>query len=393
MLKKISIAVACLFLLSLAGCAGQDTTAGSSENPPAAVRELSDSETASEAAANMKIGWNLGDTLDVCAADRDGDGLVNEHPEEGQEVDETLWGNSMTTPELFAHLKADGINAVRIPVTWRDHLGEAPDYQINPEWLARVHQVVDYAIAQDMYVILNIHHDGGGDPQFGAWIRNASSDYAGTAEKYTALWTQIAESFAEYPQNLIFESMNEVGFDHMAQPRAYEILNNLNQLFVKTVRKSNPERNLLIAGYWTDVEQTCSSLFQMPEDSEKDRLFVSVHYYTPWQFCVSTQQKTWGSPGEVRVMQANIRKLKETFIDNQIPVIIGEYGTMKSNDTASRVYFCEMLTKECSAIGIPCYFWDNGEEYDRNNFQWRTAGLIEALQHAVSGENYEVTKP
>ena len=117
-----------------------------------------------------------------------------------------------------------------------------------------------------------------------------------------------------------------------------------------------------------------------------------MHYYTPWQFCVSTQQKTWGSPGEVRVMQANIRKLKETFIDQNIPVIIGESGTLNNNDTASRVYFCEMLTKECYEVGIPCYFWDNGEEYDRINFQWRTPGLIEALQHAVSGENYEVTK-
>ncbi|MBR1529125.1 MAG: glycoside hydrolase family 5 protein [Oscillospiraceae bacterium] len=396
MLKKLSLLLSCMLLISLAGCAeaNQNPDSGTAETYLSAENQnqKQTQENALEAVYHMKIGWNLGDTLDVCAADRDGDGLVNEHPAEGEEVDETLWGNVMTTPELFEHLKADGINAVRIPVTWRDHLGEAPDYQINPEWLSRVHEVVDYALAQDMYVLLNIHHDGGGDPQFGAWIRNAASDYPGTAEKYTVLWTQIAESFADYPEKLIFESMNEVGFDHMAQPRAYEILNNLNQLFVKTVRKSNPDRNLLIAGYWTDVEQTCNNLFKMPEDSEKDRLIVSVHYYTPWQFCVSTQQKTWGSPGEVRVMQANIRKLKETFIDQNIPVIIGEYGTMKNNDTASRVYFCEMLTKECYEVGIPCYFWDNGEEYDRINFQWRTPGLIEALQHAVSGENYEVTK-
>ncbi len=392
MLKKLSLILSCIMLFSLTGCAAQNQNSVSPDNPPVLTEEVSAPESAMQAALNMKIGWNLGDTLDVCAADRDGDGIVNEHPAEGEQVDETLWGNVMTTPELFAHLKEDGINAVRIPVTWRDHLGDAPEYQINPEWLARVHEIVDEALAQDMYVLLNVHHDGGGDPNFGAWIRNASSDYPGTAEKYTALWTQIAESFAEYPQQLIFESMNEVGFDAVSESRAYELLNQLNQLFVKTVRKSNPERNLLIAGYWTDVEKTCSSQFQLPEDSSKNRMFVSVHYYTPWQFCVSDQQKTWGTPGEVRVMENHIRQLKEFFIDQGIPVIIGEYGTMKSNDTASRVFFCEKLTKLCFEAGIPCYFWDNGEEYDRINFQWRTPGLIDALRHAVSGKDYEVTK-
>lgn len=351
--------------------------------------------TSMELVSDMKIGWNLGNTLDVCAADRDGDGSVDEVPEEGEKVDETLWGNVMTPSGLFRELKADGINAVRIPVTWRDHLGEAPDYIIDEEWLERVHEVVDYAIDEDMYVIINVHHDGGGDPEFGAWIRNASRDYEAFEEKYTALWTQIAESFSGYSEKLIFESMNEVGFDGMMPRKSYDLLNGINQLFVDIVRSSggnNAERHLLIAGYWTDVKQTCSHLYKLPEDTAENKLIVSVHYYTPWEFCTTNRRRNWGSKGEVSVMQSNVEKLKNTFVEQGIPVIIGEYGTGMDNDTSSRVYFCEMFTKLCDDAGIPCFFWDNGEEFDREKMEWRTEGLIDALNRAVSGEEYDVVK-
>lgn len=385
MKKCVALMLAAVMSFCTASCSGQITDTSEVQVEPQAEMRISD----------MKIGWNLGNTLDACAADRNGDGRLDEAPADGEQVDETLWGNVKTTPELFAALKEDGINAVRIPVTWRDHLGEAPDYIIDAEWLERVHEVVDYAMDEDMYVIINVHHDGGGDPKYGAWIRNAAQDYESFEVKYTALWTQIAESFQDYPENLIFESMNEVGFDHMARPKAFELLNTINQLFVDIIRSSggnNPERYLLIAGYWTDTEQTCSRFYELPTDSIADRLIVSVHYYTPWQFCTTTQRKFWGSNHEVGVMEADVQKLKSTFVDQGIPVIIGEYGTGFGNDNASRVYFCEMLTKLCADAGIPCFFWDNGEEFDRVNMEWRTEGLIEALNRAVSGETYEVTK-
>lgn len=377
--------MAAVLMLSAAGC--EDNSGSSSSG---SMRDISSAELVSE----MKLCWNLGDTLDVCAADRDGDGRINEAPAEGEKVDETLWGNVMTTPELFEELKEDGINAVRIPVTWRDHLGEGPEYKIDVEWLERVHEVVDYAVDQDMYVLLNVHHDGGGDPKFGAWIRNASRDYEAFEEKYTALWEQIAESFSGYSDKLIFESMNEVGFDDLPRREAYELLNDINQLFVDIVRDSggnNAERHLLIAGYWTDTEMTCSKMYQLPEDPA-DRLIVSVHYYTPWEFCTTNIRQSWGVPHEVKTMQRDVDKLRETFVDNGIPVIIGEYGTGTGNDTSSRVYFAEMLTKLCYDAGIPCFYWDNGAEFDRVEFEWSTDGLIEAMQRAVSGEDYEVVK-
>jgi len=120
--------------------------------------------TSQQLVEDMTFGWNLGDTLDVCQADRDGDGKVNEHVEAGEKVDETLWGNPKATKELFTSLKKNGVNAVRIPVTWRDHMNRKGN--IDKEWMDRVQQVVDYAYSQGMYVIINVHHDGGGDRKF-----------------------------------------------------------------------------------------------------------------------------------------------------------------------------------------------------------------------------------
>ncbi|MDE6852233.1 MAG: glycoside hydrolase family 5 protein [Lachnospiraceae bacterium] len=160
-----------------------------------------------ELVQDMNLGWNLGNSLDSCVADRDGDGILDDTPSES--VDETLWGNSRTTPEIFTTLKNQGFNAVRIPVTWRDHLGDAPTYLIDEAWMNRVQEVVDYAYDLGMYVIIDLHHDGGDDTEFGAWIRKASTEKESVLEKYTAIWKQIAERFQDYSDYLIFESVNE----------------------------------------------------------------------------------------------------------------------------------------------------------------------------------------
>ncbi|WP_295207935.1 glycoside hydrolase family 5 protein [Ruminococcus sp.] len=337
--------------------------------------------TSMDLVKEMKLGWNLGNSLDVCNADRDGDGQVDEN---SAEVDETLWGNVKTTPEMFDQLKKDGFNAVRIPVTWRDHLSD--DYTIDEDWLNRVEEVVDYAYDRDFYVIINVHHDGGGDPDFGAWIRTeAVEDYDKFIEKYNKIWTQIAKRFENYSDKLIFESMNEVGFDDLGTNQAYELLNKINQDFVDLIRKqggNNPERHLLIAGYWTDIDKTCSKLFKMPDDPE-NRCIVSVHYYTPWEFCVCTNQHNWGSDDEVKTMENNVNKLKTNFIDNNIPVIVGEYGNCKGNDETDRVRFDELFTKLTYEIGVAAFLWDDGGVFDRTNLTWQSEGLVEALNGAI----------
>lgn len=353
--------------------------------------------TSAELVKDMGLGWNLGDTLDVCNADRNGDGKIDENSDN---VDETLWGNPKATQELFNQLKADGIKSVRIPITWRDHMGEAPDYKVDEEWMDRVQEVVDYARNAGMYVIINIHHDGGGDPNFGAWvITTASSDYDAFIQKYRALWSQIAERFKNYSDYLVFESMNEVGFDNLNMSDAFNLLNKINQDFVNIIRSSggnNDKRHLLIAGYYTDIARTCSSEYKMPEDPE-NRCILSVHYYTPWQFCINGNPPTWGSEAEVRELNRLFDMLNDKFISNGVPVILGEYGVNSAAENTSRIYWCESVVKKCTDLGIATFFWDNGEEVDRETYQWRTPELLEAIKegnaHKSDTSEPPITQP
>lgn len=371
-----------------------DTTKAN-ENKPSQTAGKMRNITSQQLVEDMTFGWNLGNTLDVCQADRDGDGKINEHVEAGEKVDETLWGNPKATKELFTSLKKNGVNAVRIPVTWRDHMDS--DGNIDREWMDRVQQVVDYAYSQGMYVIINVHHDGGGDPKFGAWIiEESQKDYNTFLKKYKNVWKQIAERFKNYSDYLIFESMNEVGFDTLYNKNkadAYNLINKINQDFVDIIRATggnNAKRHLLIAGYYTDIERTCDSLYKMPDD-KAGRCILSVHYYTPWDFCTCDIKHTWGTNSEVRQMETLIGKMKKNFVDKGIPVIIGEYAASGS-DLSSCIFFIEKLNKLCSDYGIATFIWDSGRQVNRKTYKWRTPQYLEALKRATSGKDYEVVK-
>lgn len=371
-----------------------DTTKAS-ENKPSQTAGKMRNITSQQLVEDMTFGWNLGNTLDVCQADRDGDGKINEHVEAGEKVDETLWGNPKATKDLFTSLKKNGVNAVRIPVTWRDHMDS--NGNIDREWMDRVQQVVDYAYSQGMYVIINVHHDGGGDPKFGAWIiEESQKDYNTFLKKYKNIWKQIAERFKNYSDYLIFESMNEVGFDTLYNKNkadAYNLINKINQDFVDIIRATggnNAKRHLLIAGYYTDIERTCDSLYKMPDD-KAGRCILSVHYYTPWDFCTCDRKHTWGTNSEVRQMETLIGKMKKNFVDKGIPVIIGEYAASGS-DLSSCIFFIEKLNKLCSDYGIATFIWDSGRQVNRKTYKWRTPQYLEALKRATSGKDYEVVK-
>lgn len=371
-----------------------DTTKAN-ENKPSQTAGKMRNITSQQLVEDMTFGWNLGNTLDVCQADRDGDGKINEHVEAGEKVDETLWGNPKATKELFTSLKKNGVNAVRIPVTWRDHMDS--NGNIDREWMDRVQQVVDYAYSQGMYVIINVHHDGGGDPKFGAWIiEESQNDYNTFLKKYKNVWKQIAERFKNYSDYLIFESMNEVGFDTLYNKNkadAYNLINKINQDFVDIIRATggnNAKRHLLIAGYYTDIERTCDSLYKMPDD-KAGRCILSVHYYTPWDFCTCDRKHTWGTNSEVWQMETLIGKMKKNFVDKGIPVIIGEYAASGS-DLSSCIFFIEKLNKLCSDYGIATFIWDSGRQVNRKTYKWRTPQYLEALKRATSGKDYEVVK-
>lgn len=363
-----------LVILSLVMVASAFTAC---EKKPGEMRDI----TTEELVKDMGFGWNLGNSLD---------GM----PEE------TSWGNPLATQELFDKLKADGVKSVRIPITWSDHIGPGPDYKISDERMDRVQEVVDYAYNIGLYVIINIHHDG--SDMSNAWLRKASTDYEGTLAKFKAVWTQAGERFKDYSDRLIFEDINELGFPDIEQNGAptqesFDILNDLNSEFVSLIRSqggNNEKRFLLVAGYFTDITKSAKGIV-MPDD---DRTFLSLHYYTPWRFCINGQNEDnttafWGSDADIQELERLFELLKTSFIDNGTPVILGEYGVNTKADPASRVYWLEAVTKICADMGIAPFFWDNGEEFDRKTNEWRTEGLVERFVRAASGEDYTVTKP
>jgi endoglucanase len=329
--------------------------------PGAAPVSLGDfSRSSPELLATLRPGWNLGNSLDV----PDG---------------ETKWGNPAATPELFAAVAKAGFKLVRVPVTWAPHLGGEPGYVIDTSWLERVAEVVGHARAAGLYCIINLHHDGADGGRGVGWL--ALKDAAGntTAEnnakvqaQFVAVWTQIAKHFANHGEELIFESMNEIHDGYgKPDPRHYAVINDLNQKFVDVVRASganNARRHLLVPGYNTNINQTIEG-FKLPTDPTKSRLSLSVHYYDPYLFTLEAKTHTWGVGardrddwGQEDFVVTQFDKLKTRYVDQGVPVILGEYGAVYQDggyDDYQR-YYVEYVTKAAVDRGIVPVYWDNG---------------------------------
>jgi endoglucanase len=319
---------------------------------------------------DMGIGWNLGNTLDAIGG-------------------ETAWGSPLTTQAMIQAIANSGFKSIRIPVTWMQHFGGAPGYVIDATWMNRVQQIVDWAVGAGMYTIINLHHDG---LSGSGWIEGASTNPTGVIAEYKALWSQIAQRFRCYSDYLVFESMNEVGFDDLSATAGYALLNQINSEFVTLVRASggnNAERHLLLAGYWTDIYRSAIGVV-MPNDS---RCILSVHYYTPYQFTILGNPTTWGSAAEVATLKADFALAKTSFIDHGIAVIVGEYGVVRTTEAASRVYWFEYVAKTAYDYGIAPFLWDGPDgEFNRTTLTWRTPGLLDALKRASSGQSYTPVK-
>lgn len=374
--------------IMLTGCRGAATSSsggltadqvfsggsGNSGEPPAAMVEL----TPQELVDNIRIGWNLGLALENC--------LTPDDPEDAV-ANETLRGNPPASSRLFERLVDCGVNAVRLPITWRDHTDD--EGNVDETWFNRVRQVVNYAYDSGMYVIITMYHDG----DSGSWLDCAASGREAALARYQRIWQQISEKFSGYNERVLFESVNSLDFSGVSEDGAYDLLNDINQLFVNTVRSSggnNPWRHLLISGYNADIMCSSDERFVMPEDPS-ERCILSVHYYIPVTFCTDGIQDKWGSNSDQIWMRGMVEQLRENFTDKGVPAMITEYGTAGS-DQPSRVFYCEMLTKLCRDAGIAAFLWDDGSEYDRKDFTWTTPGLIKALRRASGSTDYTPVK-
>ena len=345
-------------------------------------------KTTAEVVQEMGIGINLGNTFESCS------NWISSKEVKNYEV---AWGSPVITQEAIQGYADAGFGVLRVPVAWSNMMQE--NYTIHPDYMARVKEVVKWALDAKLYVILNIHYDGGW------WTDFADADKKDDCmTKYTRIWEQISESFKDEDYHLMFESLNEEGcWDSLwnrysgntnGKSEAYGLLNEINQKFVDTVRAgggNNKTRHLLIAGYATDIELTCDAEFKMPDDPE-NRCAVSVHYYTPATFCILEEdanwgkmQTNWGSPTDQALLRNNMDLVKTTFADKGIPVIIGEYGATRVARTEEVVHL--YLTSVCKAAlerGMCPVLWDtaSSQVYDRSQATFTDQTLIDQLNAA-----------
>lgn len=345
--------------------------------------------TALEATRLMGNGINLGNTLEACDNNV---GIKTNTPLSY----ETHWGQPKTTQAMIDGMKAAGFDTIRIPVAWMTnatHLYEG-DYTIDADYMDRVEEVVRYARKAGMYVIVNDHWDGGWYGMFGS---ESAETRALAMEAYKGMWQQIAERFRDYSDYLIFESANEeLGgrFDensplycsdsvvtYLNDDERYALTNEINQTFVDVVRATggnNATRFLLIAGYGTNIDQTCDDRFQMPKDTAVSKLMVSVHYYDPWSYCGASSAASatkWGKVSDYEYMDQQLAKMTK-FTEAGYGVVIGEYGALPCSDGLKD-----------NTLAYHTAFLDTCTKYNLTNCLWDCSGLYKRVSQTFADDD------
>ena len=373
-----------LAVLMLIPCVGSAEEAEAVDN--GVMRE---GLTALEATRLMGNGINLGNTLEACDNNV---GIKTNTPLSY----ETHWGQPKTTQAMIDGMKAAGFDTIRIPVAWMTnatHLYEG-DYTIDAGYMDRVEEIVRYARKAGMYVIINDHWDGGWYGMFGS---ESAETRALAMEAYKGMWQQIAERFRDYSDYLIFESANEeLGgrFDensplycsdsvvtYLNDDERYALTNEINQTFVDVVRATggnNATRFLLIAGYSTNIDQTCDDRFQMPKDTVDSKLMVSVHYYDPWSYCGASSAASatkWGKVSDYEYMDQQLAKMTK-FTEAGYGVVIGEYGALPCSDGLKD-----------NTLAYHTAFLDACTKYNLTNCLWDCSGLYKRVSQTFADDD------
>ena len=318
---------------------------------------------------DMGVGWNLGNTLDA----PDG---------------ETSWGNPITTKAMIDVVAKKGFKTMRIPVTWRNHLGEAPNYTIDKAWLDRVETIASYALQNDMYVIINIHHDE----------EIISPTYAKEYEStqvVKAIWSQVAKRFKDYDDRVIFEVLNEMrvkGSKEEWQGGTEEgrnCINKFNAAGVEAIRNAggkNDVRKIMLSPYAASATNVAMEALEIPKGDKN--IIVAVHSYAPYNFCQKEDNPklTWGTKADKDELDYEFANIKKTFIDKGYPVVLGEWGSKNNNNTDQRAIHAAYYAKGAIAAGICPIVWDDGgnfKQLNRQNRVWYFEDIVDAIVSAV----------
>ena len=341
-------------------------------------------DNAMQAAAKIRLGLNIGNTLEATGG-------------------ETAWGNPRITAAFVQFAKASGFNAIRLPAAW-NQFAEASTAKIDAAWLARIKEVVQYCIDADLYVLLNIHWDGG-------WLENnvTPDKQAANNARQKAFWQQIATTLRDVDGRLMFASANEPNVKTAEQ---MAVLMSYHQTFIDAVRATggrNAHRNLVVQGPSTDIELTTQLMTAWPTDTVTGRLMLEIHYYTPWNFTGMTKDESWGNQffywgagnrsatdtahnptwGEEASVDSLLGSMKTRFVDKGIPIVVGEFGAMDRSKTltgdalrlhqASRAAYYKAVTQRSRALGLLPFVWDTGGLLDRSRNTVLDAPVLAAL--------------
>lgn len=354
-MKKMKVTLALLLsMCMMAGCGQNEVSAPS--NKSISLSESSSSPTESEPEKvnkdfsimeyvdAMSPGWNLGNSLDATGG-------------------ETSWGNPAITKELISAIKASGYNSIRVPVTWNIYIDE--EYNIDPTYMSRVKEVVDWCLEEDLYVMINLHHDSW------EWISSYNKDKT-VIDKFNSVWTQISEAFKDYDMRLMFESVNEPYFDGGDQQA---MLDELNVSFFNIVRNSggnNDSRPLVIPALATSAEtKNCSDLMNTISGLNDPHIIATVHYYAPWTFSVNIA-------GSYKFDESIAKEIKTAFdvcydelVSKGVPVVVGEYGVLGTVEAGEYYKYINCLNEVTRGRGMTLMKWDNGGGFDRYGLKWR----------------------
>ncbi|NUP42168.1 MAG: cellulase family glycosylhydrolase [Streptomyces sp.] len=318
--------------------------------------------------AAMQPSWNLGNTLDAIP-------------------DETSWGNPKATKALLDTIKSQGFRSVRIPVTWTDHQSSTAPYTIDETWMNRVKQVVDWALADGLYVVINVHHDSW------QWIADMPTDHDNVLARFKATWTQIAAKFKDSTKSLLFESNNEPQFKNTTDAQGIQYNDELNTAFHTVVRQSggnNATRLLVLPSLHTNSGQVFLDALVSQMKSLNDRnLVATVHYYSWYPFSVNIAGGTRFDETAQKDLTDNFARIRDTLVSKGIPVYLGEYGLLKYPDyfqptprveRGEALKYFEMLGYEARISGVTTALWDAYNFLNRSTLQWRDPELINQIK-------------
>nr|WP_184847466.1 cellulase family glycosylhydrolase [Allocatelliglobosispora scoriae] len=317
--------------------------------------------------AAMQPGWNLGNTLDAIP-------------------DETAWGNPLTTQAMLHHVRAQGYNSIRIPVTWSNHHGSAPAYTIDTAWLNRVRQIVDWSLAEGFYVLINLHHDSW------QWINTYPTDRTNVLARFTAVWTQLAAAFRSHSSRLTFESINEPQFTGASgDEQSYQLLHELNAEFVRVIRQSgggNATRLLVLPTLFTNADQgRLDSLAATFTALHDPNVAATVHFYGYWPFSTNIAGGTRYDSAVEQDLIGTFDRVHNTFVSRGIPVIIGEWALLNWDHTRPGIIERGEFLKFLEAVGyhartrrLTTMLWDAGQFLNRGDLSWRDPGVFAMMK-------------